>query len=85
MFTIVPAITACVRIEPDYRRDTIAVESVTRTGSTLTSDAVDRFPRVRQRHTQIVLGADGAPVRIIGAGYWRKGKAVYETENHLHE
>jgi uncharacterized protein len=22
-------------------------------------------------------------VRIIGAGYWRKGKAVYEKENHL--
>ena len=23
-------------------------------------------------------------IRIIGAGYWRKGKAVYEKENHLH-
>ena len=23
-------------------------------------------------------------IRIIGAGYWRKGKAVYEQENHLH-
>lgn len=23
-------------------------------------------------------------VRIIGAGYWRKGKAVYEKENRLH-
>ena len=27
----------------------------------------------------------GGTVRIIGAGYWRKGKAVYEKENHLHE
>ena len=26
----------------------------------------------------------GAAIRIIGAGYWRKGKAVYEKENHLH-
>ena len=26
----------------------------------------------------------GGTVRIIGAGYWRKGKAVYEKENHLH-
>lgn len=27
-----------------------------------------------------------APViRIIGAGYWRKGKAAYERENKLHE
>ena len=24
-------------------------------------------------------------IRIIGAGYWRKGKAVYEEANHLHE
>jgi uncharacterized DUF497 family protein len=24
-------------------------------------------------------------VRIIGAGYWRKGKAVYEKENRLHK
>ena len=23
-------------------------------------------------------------VRIIGAGYWRKGKTVYEQENKLH-
>ena len=24
-------------------------------------------------------------IRIIGAGYWRKGKAVYEKQNPLHE
>lgn len=23
-------------------------------------------------------------IRIIGAGYWRKGKAIYERENHIH-
>lgn len=23
-------------------------------------------------------------IRIIGTGYWRKGKAIYERENHLH-
>jgi hypothetical protein len=23
-------------------------------------------------------------IRIIGAGFWRKGKAVYEKENRLH-
>jgi uncharacterized DUF497 family protein len=23
-------------------------------------------------------------IRIIGAGYWRKGKTVYEKENRLH-
>lgn len=25
-----------------------------------------------------------AVIRIIGAGYWRKGKAIYERENQLH-
>jgi uncharacterized DUF497 family protein len=24
-------------------------------------------------------------IRIIGAGYWRKGKAIYERKNSLHE
>jgi uncharacterized DUF497 family protein len=24
-------------------------------------------------------------MRIIGAGYWRKGKAIYEWENQIHE
>lgn len=23
-------------------------------------------------------------IRIFGAGYWRKGKKVYEQENHIH-
>ena len=23
-------------------------------------------------------------IRIIGAGYWRKGKSIYERENNLH-
>ena len=39
--------------------DTIAVENVTRAANTVTSDAVDRFPRVRQRHTEITLAPDG--------------------------
>ena len=24
-------------------------------------------------------------VRIIGAGYWRKGKKIYEAQNKIHE
>lgn len=24
-------------------------------------------------------------IRIIGAGYWRKGRAIYEQENQVHE
>ena len=26
----------------------------------------------------------GDLIRIIGAGYWRKGKQIYDKENHLH-
>jgi uncharacterized DUF497 family protein len=25
-----------------------------------------------------------AIIRIIGAGFWRKGKAIYERENQIH-
>jgi len=44
--------------------DTISVESVTRRGNTLVSDEVDRFPRVRQRHTRLDLNADGSIRRL---------------------
>ena len=27
----------------------------------------------------------GGVIRIIGAGYWRKGKAIYEHENKIHK
>jgi hypothetical protein len=40
-------------------RDTVSVERLTRNGNTIVSDEVDRFPRVRQRHTTIVLRPDG--------------------------
>lgn len=60
-------LNACVHTPPAEHygfltllgRDTIAVESVTRSGSTVTSEAVDRFPRVRRRHTEIELGHGG--------------------------
>ena len=41
-------------------RDTIAVERINRRGNTLTSDEVDRFPRVRLRHTVVDLNDDGS-------------------------
>jgi hypothetical protein len=45
--------------------DTVSLESVTRQGNTVVSDAVDRFPRVRRRHTQIELDDDGAIRRLV--------------------
>ena len=69
---LLPALllVACARNETDgpeerhgfiarLGNDTVAVESVTRRGNTVVSDAVDRFPRVRQRHTEIRLRDDG--------------------------
>ncbi len=46
-------------------RDTLSVESVTRRGNTETSDAVDRFPRVRERHTEIELRPDGGIRHLV--------------------
>ena len=45
--------------------DTVAVESVTRSGNTLTSDETDRFPMVRERHTVITLGPNGGVERLV--------------------
>jgi Protein of unknown function (DUF2911) len=45
--------------------DTIAIESVTRQGNTLTSDELDRFPRVRVRHTVIKLAPDGSIQHLV--------------------
>jgi hypothetical protein len=67
------ALLACGPAAPTERygfiarlgQDTVSVESVTRRGNTVTSDAVDRFPRVRRRHTRIELGPDGAIRRLV--------------------
>src|SRR5829696_10239996 len=67
------ALVACGSNDPVERygfiarlgQDTISVESVTRRGNTLTSDEVDRFPRVRQRHTEITLAPDGGIRRLV--------------------
>jgi len=67
------ALAACQANQPTERygfiarlgRDTVSVESVTRRGNTVTSDAVDRFPRVRQRHTEIELAPDGGIRHLV--------------------
>ena len=45
--------------------DTISVESITRQGNSLTSDEVDRFPRVRLRHTVIDLYPNGSIKHLV--------------------
>ncbi len=70
---LVVAISACSSNQPEERygfiarlgRDTVSVESVTRRGNHLVSDEVDRFPRVRQRHTEIDLASDGSIRKLV--------------------
>src|ERR1700743_1724153 len=45
--------------------DTISIEHVTRQGNTLTSDEVDRFPRVQLRHTVVNLNDDGSIQHLV--------------------
>ena len=63
-------------------RDTIAVESVTRRANTVTSDAVDRFPRVRRRHTEIELRPDGG-IRHLVMDIHTPSEPVAERERHV--
>ncbi len=46
-------------------RDTVAVERITRTPATLVSDEVDRWPAVRQRHTELSLAPDGSITHMV--------------------
>ena len=46
-------------------RDTVSLESVTRRGNTIVSDEVDRFPKVRSRHTEIELAENGSIKRLV--------------------
>lgn len=46
-------------------RDTISIESIIRQGNTLTSDEVDRFPRVQIRHTVVDLNDDGSIRHLV--------------------
>lgn len=69
--------------------DTISVESVTRKGNTLTSDEVDRFPRVRVRHTVVQLNDDGSIRHLVMDIYTpseptneRKRKVVANVSNN---
>jgi hypothetical protein len=67
------AAAACRPSQPEERygfitrlgRDTIAVERVTRQGNRVTSDEADRFPRVRQRHTEIELAPNGGIRHLV--------------------
>lgn len=45
--------------------DTLSVENVKKEGNIITSDEVDRFPRVRVRHTVIEIASDGSIRHLV--------------------
>ncbi|MEP6691428.1 MAG: DUF2911 domain-containing protein [Gemmatimonadaceae bacterium] len=81
---------ACAPAAPDERygfiarlgRDTISVESITRHGNTVTSDEVDRFPRVRRRHTKVELGPDGG-IRHLVMDIHTPSEPANQRERHV--
>jgi uncharacterized protein len=42
------------------------------------------FGRVQDGILTVRFTFRGGTIRIFGAGYWRKGKAIYERENKVH-
>jgi len=62
--------------------DTVSIESVTRSGNTVVSDEVDRFPRVRQRHTEIQLGPDGS-IRHLAMDITTPSEPSNERQRHV--
>lgn len=64
------ALLACSSTEQygfvaELGRDTLSVEHITRSPGKLIADGVDRFPLVRQRHTEIDLGPDGRLTHMV--------------------
>jgi uncharacterized DUF497 family protein len=43
------------------------------------------FGRVAQGVLTVRFTYRDERIRIIGAGFWRRGKRIYETENEVHE
>ena len=68
--------------------------SVLNTHSLIPIDALTRLCQTEERHycfgevdgevLTVRFTYRASVIRIIGAGYWRKGKAIYERENKIH-
>jgi hypothetical protein len=62
--------------------DTVSVERVTRRGNEIVSDEVDRFPRVRRRHTTIRMAADGT-IKHLEMDIVTPSEPSNERERHV--
>jgi len=62
--------------------DTVSIERVTRRGDEVVSDEVDRFPRVRRRHTTMRLAADGT-IKHLEMDIVTPSEPSNERERHV--
>jgi len=62
--------------------DTISVESITKHGNSFTSDEVDRFPRVRIRHTVVDLFANGS-IKHLGMNINSPGEPANQRDRKV--
>jgi len=84
------AFIACRPAGPEQRygfiarlgNDTVSVESITRRGNTVVVDGVDRFPRVRRRHTEIELGP-GSTIRHLVMDIHTPSEPANQRERHV--
>jgi hypothetical protein len=84
------AVIACGPAEPEQRygfiarlgNDTVSVESITRRGNKIVVDGVDRFPRVRRRHTEIELGP-GSTIRHLVMDIHTPSEPANQRERHV--
>src|SRR5436305_8229962 len=62
--------------------DTVSVESIARRGNKVVIDGVDRFPRVRRRHTEIELGP-GSTIRHLVMDIHTPSEPANQRERHV--
>jgi hypothetical protein len=62
--------------------DTVSVESISRQGNKVVIDGVDRFPRVRRRHTEIELGP-GSTIRRLVMDIHTPSEPANQRERHV--
>jgi hypothetical protein len=62
--------------------DTVSIERVTRRGDEIVSDEVDRFPRVRRRHTVIRMAANGT-IKHLEMDITTPSEPSNERERHV--
>lgn len=55
-----------------------------RSHSTASEERFYCFGRVGDGVMTVRFTWRGGVIRLIGAGYWRKGKTIYERENQVH-